>query len=221
MRILVIEDEQELADALLKGLSLKGYAVDSALDGAQGHQKAMDEQYDLIVLDLNLPGMDGLSLLKQLKQEKPESKVLILSANHHLETKLSGFTLGASDYLTKPFHFAELEARIRVLLNRQFIQQSNVLRLGDLALDTLNRTASVGEEKINFTAKELAILEYFMMHPGKLITQQELIDHVWNGDADPMSNSIRVHLSAMRKKLKAALGKDPIQTKIGEGYLLP
>ena len=107
------------------------------------------------------------------------------------------------------------------MLNRQFIQQSNVLRLGDLALDTLNRTASVGEEKINFTAKELAILEYFMMHPGKLITQQELIDHVWNGDADPMSNSIRVHLSAMRKKLKAALGKDPIQTKIGEGYLLP
>ena len=178
MRILVIEDEQELADALLKGLSLKGYAVDSALDGAQGYQMAMDEHYDLIVLDLNLPGMDGLSLLKQLKQEKPESKVLILSANHHLETKLSGFTLGASDYLTKPFHFAELEARIRVLLNRQFIQQSNVLRLGDLALDTLNRTASVGEEKINFTAKELAILEYFMMHPGKLITQQLSLIHI-------------------------------------------
>ena len=113
----------------------------------------MDEHYDLIVLDLNLPGMDGLSLLKQLKQEKPESKVLILSANHHLETKLSGFTLGASDYLTKPFHFAELEARIRVLLNRQFIQQSNVLRLGDLAMDTLNRTASVGVEKSTLQQK--------------------------------------------------------------------
>lgn len=221
MRLLIVEDEKKLCDTVAKSLYDAGYEVDTCYDGEEALDYILAENYDLIVLDLNLPGMDGLSLLKQLKQEKPESKVLILSANHHLETKLSGFTLGASDYLTKPFHFAELEARIRVLLNRQFIQQSNVLRLGDLALDTLNRTASVGEEKINFTAKELAILEYFMMHPGKLITQQELIDHVWNGDADPMSNSIRVHLSAMRKKLKAALGKDPIQTKIGEGYLLP
>lgn len=221
MRILIIEDETELLDTLAKGLRLKGYAVDWAENGIAGYQMATDEAYDLIVLDLNLPGMDGFELLKKLREERAEATVLILSANHLLESKLSGFELGASDYLTKPFHFAELEARIRTLLNRRFIQHCPCLAYQGLALDTLNRTAAFDGEAIAFTAKELAILEYFLLHPGRLITQQELIDHVWNGDADPFSNSIRVHLSAMRKKLKCAMGHDPIETKIGEGYLLP
>lgn len=220
MRILIIEDETELLSALAKGLALKGYAVDQAENGTVGYQMAADEQYDLIVLDLNLPGMDGFEILKKLQTEQPETKALILSANHLLESKLAGFELGASDYLTKPFHFAELEARIRALLNRRFIQQSYSLTYQGLTLDTRNRTASFEGEGIAFTAKELAILEYFLLHPGHLITQQELIEHVWNGDANPFSNSIRVHLSAMRKKLKASMGHDPIQTKIGEGYIL-
>lgn len=220
MRILIIEDETELLSALAKGLALKGYAVDQAENGTVGYQMAADEQYDLIVLDLNLPGMDGFEILKKLQTEQPETKALILSANHLLESKLAGFELGASDYLTKPFHFAELEARIRALLNRRFIQQSYSLTYQGLTLDTRNRTASFEGEGIAFTAKELAILEYFLLHPGHLITQQELIEHVWNGDANPFSNSIRVHLSALRKKLKASMGHDPIQTKIGEGYIL-
>ncbi len=220
MRILIIEDEQELLQDIAKGLTLKGYAVDQVSNGKTGSQMAVDEEYDLIVLDLNLPGMDGFTILKELRKERPQTKVLILSANSELDSKLSGFELGASDYLTKPFHFAELEARIRVLLNRKFVQQTNCLSYQKLILDTLTRVAQTDEKPISLTAKEFSILEYFLLNQGRLITQQELIDHVWNGDADPFSNSIRVHLSALRKKLKAALGSDPIQTKIGEGYML-
>lgn len=220
MRILIVEDERELLQDIAKGLTLKGYAVDQADNGTLGCQLAIDEAYDLIVLDLNLPGMDGFSLLKELRQERPQTKVLILSANSELDSKLSGFELGASDYLTKPFHFAELEARIRVLLNRKFVQQSNCLTYEALSLNTLNRTVEVNGLPVALTTKECSILEYFLLNQGRLITQQELIEHVWNGDADPFSNSVRVHLSALRKKLKGALGHDPIQTRIGEGYLL-
>lgn len=220
MRILIIEDEKELLRDIAKGLTMKGYAVDGADDGAAGCRMALDDEYDLVVLDLNLPGMDGFSILKELRQSRPQTKVLILSANWELDSKLSGFELGASDYMTKPFHFAELEARIRVLLNRKFIQQSSTLTCEGITLDTLNRKAEAGGVPLNLTAKELGILEYFLLNQGRLITQQELIEHVWNGDADPFSNSVRVHLSALRKKLKAGLGHDPIRTKIGEGYLL-
>ena len=220
MRILLIEDEPELLHDLARGLALKGYAVDEAADGAEGLQRALDEDYDLVVLDLNLPGIDGLRVLSELRAVKPQAKALILSANHHLETKLSGFALGASDYLTKPFHFEELEARIRVLINRQVVQQTTTLTYRDLSLDTLKRQANVCGEPLPLTAKEMGILEYFLLNQGRLVTQQDIVDHVWDGDANPFSNSVRVHLSALRKKLKAALGADPIRTKIGEGYLL-
>lgn len=220
MRILLVEDEKELLQDIAKGLTLKGYAVDQADDGATGCRMVLDEEYDLVVLDLNLPGMDGFSLLKELRKSRAQTKVLILSANSELESKLSGFELGASDYMTKPFHFAELEARIRVLLNRRLIQQSSCLTHGEISLDTLNRTVEIGKALVSLTTKELAILEYFLLNPGRLITQQELIDHVWNGDTDPFSNSVRVHMSALRKKLKSRLGHDPIQTRIGEGYVL-
>lgn len=219
MRILLIEDERELLLDLSRGLELKGYAVDQAETGPAGYQMAIDEEYDLVVLDLNLPEMSGLEVLSRLKKEKPALHILILSANHQLETKLSGFELGASDYLTKPFHFEELDARIRVLLNRKFIQQTHLLQHGRISLDTFRREAAVDSEPLPLTAKELAILEYFLLHEERLISQQEIVEHVWNGDSDPFSNSIRVHLSALRKKLKAALGYDPIRTKIGEGYI--
>lgn len=219
MRILLIEDERELLLDLSRGLELKGYAVDQAETGPAGYQMAIDEEYDLVVLDLNLPEMSGLEVLSRLKKEKPAIHILILSANHQLETKLSGFELGASDYLTKPFHFEELDARIRVLLNRKFIQQTHLLQHGRISLDTFRREAAVDGEPLPLTAKEMAILEYFLLHEERLISQQEIVEHVWNGDSDPFSNSIRVHLSALRKKLKAALGYDPIRTKIGEGYI--
>lgn len=220
MRILIIEDETELLHEIAKGLTLKGFAVDQADDGMRGYQMAVDEEYDVIVLDLNLPHMDGFTILDKLLQEEVQAKVLVLSADSQLESKLSTFKLGACDYMTKPFYFAELEARIRVLLHRKFIQEPSCLTYGDLSMDTLSRKVVYNKAAIELTAKESSILEYFLLKQGRLITQQELIDHVWNGDADPFSNSIRVHLSALRKKLKATMGSDPIQTKIGEGYLL-
>lgn len=143
MKILIIEDEPELLRDLSRGLTLKGYAVDCAQDGIQGYQMASDNLYDAIILDLNLPKMSGLELLSKLKSEKSDIKVLILSANHHLETKLSGFELGASDYLTKPFHFEELEARIRVLLNRRFVQHSSSVTYHHLTMNTLSREITV------------------------------------------------------------------------------
>lgn len=161
MRILVIEDEVALLNDICKGLRIKGYAVDQADNGLKGYQMAIDEAYDLIILDLNLPEMDGLELLSRLKEEKEHMKVLILSANHQWEIKLSGFERGASDYLTKPFYFEELEARIRVLLNRQFIQQTNILKYHELCMDTLKRTVTVNECPLHLTTKEFSILEYF------------------------------------------------------------
>ena len=218
MRILVIEDEQELADALLKGLSLKGYAVDSALDGAQGYQKAMDEQYDLIVLDLNLPGMDGMDILKELRKKNEDTKVLILSARSQIADKVEGLDAGANDYMEKPFHLQELEARIRSLTRRRFVQRDVCLKAGDIRFDTRKREAYVKEEKVHLTRKENGILEYLLLNQGRPISQEELMEHVWDASVDSFSGSIRVHMSSLRKKLKAVLGYDPILNKIGEGY---
>ena len=219
MRILVVEDELELLHDIARGLRKQGYAVDEANQGAAGYQMAVDESYDIVILDLNLPQMSGLEILKLLKEEKPYLPVLILSANSQLETKLNGFSLGASDYVTKPFHFAELEARIRVLLGRGIPCASTSLAGHGIEMNVENRTVRIGEQNLSLTSKETGLLEYFLRNPGRLITQQELIEHVWDGDFNPFSNSIRVHLSALRKKLRAALGEDPITTKIGEGYI--
>ncbi|GKX28365.1 DNA-binding response regulator [Vallitalea longa] len=221
MRILLIEDETDLLETLAKGLRIKGFSIDCAEDGESGLSKAIDEQYDLIVLDLNLPRLDGFEFLTELMKEKPNSKVLILSANNELSSKLKGFNLGANDYMTKPFHFEELEVRIRMLLHREFVQKSNILRYNELRFDTFARKVTFNKTDIQFTAKELALLEYFLLNQGKLISQQELIEHVWDESVDIFSNSIRVHMSALRKKLKNVMREDPIVTKIGEGYILP
>lgn len=220
MRLLLIEDEPELNADLAKGLKICGYLVDTALDGRTGLNKALDEDYDLIILDLNLPALSGMELLNQLKKAKPETRVLILTANSDLPSKIEGFEAGASDYLTKPFHFEELEIRIRSLLHRRFIQTDTMLNYHELSLDTASRKVLIQGREICCTAKETALLEYFLLHPNRLITQQELIDHVWDESVNIFSNSIRVHMSSLRKKLKNELGCDPIVTKIGEGYIL-
>ena len=220
MRILIIEDEAELREDIAKGLRLKGFSVDTAEDGETGGFKIADGSYDLAVVDLNLPGKDGFAILQDVVDDKLDIKILILSANSEIESKLRGFHLGASDYLVKPFHFAELEARIRLLLHREFVQKSSQLTVGNLVFDTMKRTATVGEEDISLTAKELSLLEYFLLNPSRIISQQELIEHVWDESVDVFSNAIRVHMSSLRKKLKNALTYDPITTKIGEGYIL-
>ena len=220
IRLLIIEDEQLLIDSLAKGLRVKGFSTDCADNGEYGLQKALEEHYDLIVLDLNLPKLSGFEVLRCLLEQKPDSKVIILSANSEIDIKLKGFNLGAHDYMVKPFHFDELEMRIRVLLHREFVQKSNVLTVDKLKFDTISRSVTIDDVLISFTAKELGLLEYFLLNIGRLISQQELIEHVWDESVDIFSNSIRVHMSALRKKLKNSFGYDPIQTKIGEGYIL-
>ena len=178
------------------------------------------EMYDLIVLDLNLPGMDGMDILRELRRENEETKVLILSARSQIADKVEGLDAGANDYLSKPFHLEELEARIRSLTRRQFTQNDVVLNCGGVSFDTKARIASANGLKLTLTRKEAAILEYLLLHQGRPVSQEELIDHVWDNSVDNFSNSIRVHISALRKKLRTALGYDPIRNRIGEGYVL-
>lgn len=185
MRILVAEDEKRLCGMLVQSLRQAGYEVDTCHDGAEALEQAQAERYDLVVLDLTLPGMDGMTLLKTLRRDDAETKVLILSARDQTADKVRWLDAGANDYLAKPFHFAELEARVRSL-----------------------------------TRKETGILEYLLHNQGRPVSQEELIGHVWDGSVDSFSNSIRVHMSSLRRKLKAALGCDPIRNRIGEGYVI-
>ena len=178
------------------------------------------ERYDLVLLDLNLPGRDGMTVLRTLRQTDRETRVLILSARSEVEDKVEGLDAGANDYLAKPFHLAELEARVRSLTLRQFTQPDVLLTCGGLTFDTRARVAFVNGQALTLTRKETGILEYLMVHRGRPVSQEELMDHVWDNSVDNFSNSIRVHISALRKKLRAALGYDPIRNRIGEGYLM-
>lgn len=220
MRILVVEDERDLCDTIAEGLEIDGYAVDTCYDGEEAYELITIETYDLVVLDLNLPGLDGLEILTKVRKHNKEVKVLILSARGTVSDKVLGLDTGANDYLTKPFEFEELEARIRNLLRRSFIQENAVLAWEGIALDTIKRTVSIKGQEVTLTKKELAMLEYFLLNPNKVISQEEMMAHVWNMEVDSFSNAVRVHIVALRKKLKAALTYDPIGTKIGEGYFL-
>lgn len=220
MHILVVEDEQALCDTIVRSLKRLAYSVDYCYDG----QKAMDmlavECFDLVILDLNLPGEDGMTVLKTLRKTDCDTRVLILSARCEVADKVAGLDAGADDYLTKPFHLDELAARIRNLTLRRFHQNDVVLTCADLSFDTKARKAAVCGEALSLTRKETGILEYLMLNQGRPVSQEELIEHVWDSSVDNFSNSIRVHISALRKKLRTALGYDPIYNRIGEGYVM-
>ena len=220
MHLLVVEDERALCDTIVRSLRRLAYSVDFCYDGDRALELLAAEQYDLVLLDLNLPGKDGMTVLRTLRRTDRETRVLILSARGEVEDKVQGLDAGANDYLAKPFHLAELEARIRSLTLRRFTQQDVLLRCGELSFDTRSRTAAVHGEPLSLTRKETGILEYLMVHKGRPVSQEELINHVWDNSVDNFSNSIRVHISALRKKLRAALGYDPIRNRIGEGYLM-
>lgn len=220
MRILIVEDEADLCDSIAEGLQLDGYAVDRCYDGEEAYELIATETYDLVVLDLNLPGMDGMDILTEIRKENTQLKILILSARGSVSDKVLGLDTGANDYLAKPFDFEELEARIRSLLRRTFTQENTVLQWKGIALDTVKRTLSIDGKALPLTKKELALMEYFLLHPGHVISQEALMEHVWNMEADSFSNAVRVHIASLRKKLKGALDYDPIGTKIGEGYFL-
>ena len=220
MHLLVIEDERALCETIVRSLRRLAYSVDYCYDGEKALELLGVECYDLVLLDLNLPKKDGMTVLRTLRQTDRETRVLILSARSEVGDKVQGLDAGANDYLAKPFHLAELEARIRSLTLRQFTQQDVLLSCGGLSFDTRSRTAAVNGQTLTLTRKETGILEYLMVHQGRPVSQEELMDHVWDNSVDSFSNSIRVHISALRKKLRAVLGYDPIRNRIGEGYLM-
>ena len=210
MRFLVVEDEKSLREDIAKKLRLSGYEADTCEDGESARFLLSVERYDLVLLDLNLPKTDGLTVLRELRKTDQETPVLILSARSEISDKVEGLDAGANDYLAKPFH----------LTRRKFIQQDVCLSCGALRFDSRSRTASVEGRAIPLTRKESGVLEYLLLHQGRPVSQEELIDHVWDGSVDSFSNSIRVHMSALRKKLRTALGYDPIHNRIGEGYVI-
>ena len=220
MRLLIVEDEKELCDTISKSLYESGYEVDTCYDGDEALDYILAENYDLIVLDLNLPGTDGMDILKELRKENEETKVLILSARSQIVDKVEGLDAGANDYMEKPFHLQELEARIRSLTRRKFIQKDICLYCGEIKFDTKKREAYAKETLVSLTRKENGILEYLLLNQGRPVSQEELIEHVWDASVDSFSGSIRVHMSSLRKKFKVVLGYDPIVNKIGEGYKL-
>ena len=220
MRLLIVEDEKQICDMVAKSLYAAGYEVDTCYDGTEALEYILAENYDLIVLDLNLPGIDGMDILRELRQSNEETKVLILSARGQIVDKVEGLDAGANDYMEKPFHLQELEARIRSLTRRRFVQKDICLESGDIRFDTIKREVYAKGNKVSLTRKENGILEYMLFNIGRPVSQEELIEHVWDASVDSFSGSIRVHMSSLRRKLKAELGYDPIINKVGEGYKL-
>ena len=221
MRILIIEDEVDFARALARGLRQQEYAVDVATDGKQGWELAEVNDYDLLVLDINLPEMDGLEVCHRLRTSKPGLLILMLTARDRLEDKIIGLDMGADDYLVKPFHFEELAARVRALLRRDLRVRAPVLQCANLKLDPAACTVWKGKRHVELTRKEFGILEYLMRHPGEVVSQEELIEHVWGEDVNLFTSSVRVHIHSLRRKLgNSAEHLRYIETVVGQGYRL-
>lgn len=201
MKILLVEDEIKLSNILQKGLKKQGFAVDIALDGEEALYQIELNSYDLVVLDLNLPKVSGLDVLKFIR-ETSNTKVLILSANNSVEDKVLGLDLGANDYLQKPFDFSELSARIRNLLRWKFKTENEIINYEDLSINIVGKTVTKLDENIRLTNKEYAILEYLATNRNRYITSEEIIEHVWDSDVDLFSNSFNYHISMLKKKLQ-------------------
>ena len=220
MKLLIVEDEEDLAMGLKRGLRKNGYEVEWTGEGRDGLALALAEDYGCVLLDLNLPGLDGLDLLRRLRAEKPQQKVLILSARGSVGDKVKGLDLGEDDYLVKPFHFEELLARIRNLTGRRFIRQDVVVCRGSLRIDTGSHQVYVRDQRLKLTAKETQILETLALHEGKRLSAETIISQVWGEDEDLFSNAFKVHLSSLRRKLATASGEDWIECQRGLGYCL-
>ncbi|MBL7576168.1 response regulator transcription factor [Peptoniphilus asaccharolyticus] len=220
MKILVVEDEKELLENICKGLKMAGYIVDSAQDSETAEELCFVENYDLIVLDINLPKMNGFDVLKKVRSYNKTINIILLTARSNVEDRVKGLDLGANDYMVKPFYFAELEARIRSLLRRTFVQSESVIYHGELSFDTSKRIAFIHGKELSLTKKELGILEYLLFNRGRYITAYEIIEHVWDNELDIFSNTVRVHMASLRNKIKNALGENIIRNVIGKGYII-
>lgn len=218
MRILLVEDEKDLNRILAKGLKKIGYAVDGAFDGEEALFMFDVNEYDLILLDLNLPKIDGLDVLKEIRKRNLYIKVIILSARVDIDQRVEGLDAGANDYMIKPFDFKELEARIRTLLRMSFTQNPSVLYCIDLSLNTNTRKVYIKDQEIELTRKEFCILEYLMQNRERLISNEELFEHVWDNEADEFSNTLKFHVHSLKKKLGQYSDIEYIINKRGHGY---
>lgn len=220
MRVLVVEDERRLAGVLKQGLTEQGYAVDLAFDGEEGVALAELEPYDLLILDVMLPLLDGYGITRRLRAAGKQTPILLLTARDAVDDRVTGLDSGADDYLTKPFAFRELLARVRALLRREGRQRDPILRAGDLTLDPATRLVRRGEREIDLTSKEYAVLEYFLHHMGRVLTRTQIAEHVWDYDFVAMSNVIDVYVRSLRRKLDDDGDGRLLHTIRGVGYQL-
>jgi two-component system copper resistance phosphate regulon response regulator CusR len=220
MRILIIEDYEPLRLATSKALREAGHTVDAAADGASGLEQGLTGRYDVIVLDLMLPGMDGIAVLRALREAGVESDVLVLTARDTVEDRIAGLDSGADDYLVKPFAMGELLARTRALVRRRYAQKDPVIVVGSVSVDTVARRAYLDGEVVDLTAREYALLEYLALRAGQIVSRAEIWRHFYEGRSAPSSNVIDVYVSYLRNKLETPGGPKILHTRRGQGYLL-
>ena len=219
MKILFVEDEEELSRIVARGLKKCGYAVDTAYDGEEALDYYKINEYDIIILDLNIPKIDGLEVLRSIRQKDKKAKILVLSARNTVDDRVQGLDMGANDYLTKPFDFLELKARIRTLTRIAYIQQENKLSCGDLKLNMATKVVSFRSVKLSLTKKEYAILEYLMLQKGQAVSTERLLNHIWDSNADLFPDTLKYHIHSLKKKLfEASCSQELIQNVRGMGY---
>lgn len=222
MRILVVEDEQKLANSFKKALEAESYAVDVYFDGKEGFDAACVEEYDLIVLDIGLPTMDGVSIAKKLREEKVKTPILMLTAKDTLNDKVVGLDSGADDYVVKPFDFEEVLARMRALLRRRNTDSDLVYRVGSIELNPQSHIVKRSGKTIDLSAKEYALLEFLIRHGKQIVSKTQIMDHVWDMETDPFSNVVDVYMGYLRNKIDKAFPKEEplLETIKGLGYRL-
>lgn len=221
MRILIVEDEKKMASFIERGLREEGYAVDVAYDGEKGWELAFANDYDALILDLMLPKMSGFELCSRVRKAGKKTTILMLTARDSVEDKIKGLDMGADDYLTKPFAFDELLARLRALLRRpRGHEEKTQLKAGNLEMDLIGRRVTVGKEEISLSQKEFSLLEFLIRNRGKVVSRTQIAEHVWDMHFDPMSNTIDVFINFLRKKIDLEREKSRIETVRGAGYRL-
>ncbi len=220
MKLLLVEDEEMLSAIIAKGLRKAGYAVDTVFDGEEALEYYEINRYDIIILDLNIPKIDGLDVLRAIRKKDSDTKILILSARTKVDERIHGLDEGANDYLIKPFDFGELEARIRNLLRRNFSGLPSTITFGIFTIDTNAKKVIYDGEALKLTRKEYSILEYLVLNKNKVISAEEFVEHIWSSEFAPFSNTIRYHIHSLKKKLSDCSRQEVIKTIRGQGYII-
>lgn len=218
MKILVVEDEKQIADFVKKGLTEQGFLVEMCDHGDEALVRMMETPYDAVVLDIMLPGRDGLSILKQFRKKGHTTPVILLTARSELDERIEGLNTGADDYMTKPFYVEELTARLHAVMRRSSDEQMSLLQAGDLTVNVLTREVKRGGVPVKLTSREFSLLEYMMRNPGRVYTRTQMLEHVWGYDFDPSTNLVDVHIQRLRKKVSPDKENPLIETIRGVGY---